>query len=90
LLVILQFGLMLWFAVLAAPYRLIRHPRYTSVLLAAAFVAVMDPLTAWQARSALALVLYAKSSLEERWLGEHHPQYKAYCMTCKGFVPWVF
>ena len=77
--------------VTAGPYRLIRHPMYTSVLLvAAALAAVSGSLTAWLAWSALVLVLYAKSSLEERWLGEHHPQYKAYCMTCKRFVPWVF
>jgi protein-S-isoprenylcysteine O-methyltransferase Ste14 len=73
------------------PYRLMRHPMYTSVLLmAAALASAAEPLTGCLAWAALALVLYLKSSLEERWLREHHAQYEAYCLTCKRFLPWVF
>ena len=73
------------------PYRLIRHPMYSAVLLgAAALASCASPGLGWAAWVALVLVLWLKSSLEERWLCERHPQYQAYCLSSKRFVPWVF
>ena len=73
------------------PYRLIRHPMYTSVMLGAASLALMaDPLLGWSAWTALALVLLVKSILEERWLREVHPGYSSYSRDSKRFLPWVF
>ena len=73
------------------PYRLIRHPMYTSVLLGAAALALMsDPLLGWIAWATLAGVLLFKSILEERWLRETHPGYDAYSHENKRFLPWVF
>ena len=77
--------------VTGGPYRWIRHPMYSAVLLGAAAMAwLVEPsvgITVW---SALVLVLLTKASLEEHWLREHHPAYAAYCQQSKRFVPWVF
>lgn len=73
------------------PYRLIRHPMYTSVLLGAAALALMsDPFLGWIAWAALAGVLLFKSILEERWLRETHLGYDKYSRESKRFIPWVF
>ena len=73
------------------PYRLIRHPMYTSVLLGGASLALMaDPLPGWSAWTALALVLFVKSIVEERWLNEVHPGYSSYRRASKRFIPWLF
>jgi len=77
--------------VTGGPYRLMRHPMYTTVLLSAAAMAcVPGSAMAWGLWLALVATLLAKAMLEEHWLREHHPQYAAYCLRCKRFIPWVF
>lgn len=76
--------------VTSGPYRWVRHPMYSSVLLAAAALAPLLPL--WLALltfCSLFIVLLAKARLEERWLGEWYPQYADYCQRSKRFLPWV-
>ena len=73
------------------PYRLIRHPMYSAVLLGAGALAwLAAPLAGALAWSGLLLVLFTKARLEERWLREQHAGYAAYCQQCKRFVPWLF
>ncbi len=73
------------------PYRWMRHPMYTTVLLGAAGLACLPgTVNAWLFWLALAGVLFAKSSLEEQWLRDHHPAYAVYCRQCKRFVPGLF
>ena len=77
--------------VTSGPYRLIRHPMYTTVLLSAAAMAcVASQWSAWMLWLALLATLVTKARMEEQWLREHHPQYAAYCLRCKGFIPGVF
>jgi len=77
--------------VLGGPYRFIRHPMYSAVLLAAAALALL--VSSWTSGClwlALALVLLLKSRVEESWLCAHYPPYAVYCRGSKRFVPWLF
>lgn len=77
--------------VTTGPYRWIRHPMYTSVLMGAGALSWMSNQPAgWISWSALAAVLLIKSALEERWMRDEHPGYAAYARQSKRFVPWLF
>ncbi len=77
--------------VTGGPYRWVRHPMYSAVLLfaAAEVVAYQDPwkLLAWLA---LAAVLLAKAVLEERGLAEQFAAYPDYASRVKRIIPGVF
>ncbi len=76
--------------VTSGPYRLIRHPMYTAVLLGGAALAGAAGHTwAWLVWAALFTVLWAKASLEEAWLREHYPPYVAYRRVTTRFIPWL-
>lgn len=74
----------------SGPYRWIRHPMYTSVLLAAAAAAWQSSETA-DALFWLALlgVLLAKATIEERALVLRFPDYQDYRARTKRFIPWL-
>lgn len=75
----------------SGPYRHIRHPMYSAVLLGAAALALTaPPAPAWLAWTALLLVLLFKAQLEERWMAEHHPEYTAYRARTRCLVPGLF
>ena len=74
----------------SGPYQHIRHPMYSAVLLGAAALAFASHPWAWLAWAGLCVVLWRKSSLEERWLSEHHPDYTAYRQRSHRFIPWVW
>lgn len=77
--------------VTGGPYRLMRHPMYSTVLLGAGALAwLAQPVAGALAWCALFLVLLIKAQMEERWLCEHHADYAAYCKQIKRFVPWLF
>ncbi len=73
------------------PYRYIRHPMYTAVLLLGAAAALLAAsglaALAWVA---LLGVLLAKARLEEHWLGAQHPAYVAYCGHTHRLLPGVY
>ena len=77
--------------VTTGPYQWIRHPMYTSVILGASALAwTSGHLSGWALWSALAIVLFLKSTFEERWMCEKHPAYAAYRLRSKRFLPWLF
>ena len=74
----------------SGPYRWIRHPMYTSVLLAAAAAAwnsfeTVDALL-WVA---LLGVLLGKAAIEERALVRRFPDYQDYRLRTTRLVPWL-
>jgi protein-S-isoprenylcysteine O-methyltransferase Ste14 len=78
--------------VTSGPYRWIRHPMYSAVLLGGAALAPMADVAAigWGIWFCLALVLWAKSVFEEQWMQERHPGYRAYMQVSKRFIPLLF
>ena len=77
--------------VTSGPYRYMRNPMYSALLLfaAAAVAAYGDPwkILCWLA---LALVLLAKVMLEERGLRARFPGYAEYDKRVRRFIPGVF
>jgi protein-S-isoprenylcysteine O-methyltransferase Ste14 len=77
--------------VTSGPYRHMRNPMYSALLLfaAAEVVAYRDPwkILCWMA---LALVLVAKAMLEERGLREQHTGYAEYAKRVRRFIPGLF
>ena len=77
--------------VTAGPYRYIRHPMYSAVMLCAIAAALASGSTAgWLASAALFAVLAIKATLEERWMVRAHPDYAGYCAGRRKFLPGVF
>jgi protein-S-isoprenylcysteine O-methyltransferase Ste14 len=74
--------------VTAGPYRYLRHPMYSALLLfcAAEVVAYADAVKVLALLLMLA-VLWMKSVLEERGLRERYPEYADYARRVKRFVP---
>jgi len=77
--------------VVRGPYRWIRHPMYTGVLLAMGAL-VLERLTWERAVLWLSLLaaLLAKLTFEESRLHERFPDYVAYCRRTKRLLPFLF
>jgi protein-S-isoprenylcysteine O-methyltransferase Ste14 len=72
------------------PYRYIRHPMYTCLLLfAVTAVLIIDGWWAWFNWLSLLLVLVFKAVIEEGYLKKHYGSYANYMKHTKRFVPWV-
>ncbi|HEY5292445.1 MAG TPA: isoprenylcysteine carboxylmethyltransferase family protein [Burkholderiales bacterium] len=77
--------------VTSGPYRYVRNPMYSAVLLfAAAEVVAYADLWKIGCWLALALVLVAKAMLEERGLSERHAGYAEYARRVHRFIPGLF
>ncbi|MBX3603350.1 MAG: hypothetical protein KF863_22255 [Rubrivivax sp.] len=73
------------------PYRWIRHPMYSTVLLAGlAAVRLVGGTGPWLTLAALAVVLALKAAVEERALLRHHAGYAAYRQRSWRFVPGLY
>jgi protein-S-isoprenylcysteine O-methyltransferase Ste14 len=75
----------------SGPYRWIRHPMYTSVMVGGAACVWAAP-SAWTGLALALLVadLWIKATLEERWMLQEHPDYAGYRAGTWRFVPFVF
>lgn len=77
--------------VTSGPYRYMRNPMYSALLLFAA-AEVLAYADVWKIACwlTLALVLLAKSMLEERGLRELHAGYAEYAKRVRRFIPGLF
>jgi protein-S-isoprenylcysteine O-methyltransferase Ste14 len=72
-------------------FRIVRHPLYTSLILATVGWAVI-----WSSGSALATavglaaLLDAKARLEERWLRAKFHDYSSYAEKVSRLLPWIY
>lgn len=72
------------------PYRWIRHPMYTAVmLLGLACALTRGDVLAWLLWGVLCLVLVSKAVLEERWMAALHPSYAHYQSRTRWFIPFL-
>jgi len=72
------------------PYKFIRHPMYTSVLLFSLGMMLSAyssfTLSIWLI---LLVVMFVKAKYEESLLIEKFPDYEKYCANTKAFIPFV-
>lgn len=72
-------------------YGLVRHPLYSSQLVAALGWALFTLSLSHLAILVLGFLFFDyKASKEEGWLTERHPEYAAYARRVRKFIPWVY
>jgi len=72
-------------------YALVRHPLYSSQLFAAFGWAVFHMSLSHIIMTGLGFLFFNyKSSREEGWLTELHPEYTDYAQHVHKFIPWIY
>jgi protein-S-isoprenylcysteine O-methyltransferase Ste14 len=75
----------------AGPYRLIRHPMYSSLLLVALGLTLAAPLPwRWLPMLILLVNMVLKLRYEEQLLARHFSTYAAYRRQTWRLVPWIY
>lgn len=72
------------------PYRVVRHPIYSSMLLALFGLCLLG--SGWGIVPLAVLLLWwlGKAHVEEAWLRDHYPGYDAYCRRVRArIIPWI-
>jgi len=73
------------------PYRWIRHPMYSALLLGGVAAARLSgDGSTWLVLAALAVVLRIKSAVEERGMIARYPAYQDYQRRTRRFVPGLY
>ncbi len=73
------------------PYKFVRHPMYTSVMLITFGMAVSTPIyLEWSSFLLLIFVLALKAIREERLWCEGSEMYRVYRKRTKRFIPFVY
>ena len=76
--------------ILTGPYRWIRHPMYSALMLFVGGIAFLHAgVVQWLALPFLVAVLYAKTVFEERELRSRFPEYSIYARQAGRFLPRV-
>ncbi len=73
------------------PYRFVRHPMYTSVLLIAFALAIATPIYLEWSSFMLLIFVLALKAVREEWLWcEGSEVYKVYMEKTKRFIPFIY
>lgn len=73
------------------PYRFVRHPIYTGVVMIVVALAVRSGNVAGLLLGAATIGFFnVKANWEEQWLIERFDGYAAYASTTPRFIPWLF
>jgi protein-S-isoprenylcysteine O-methyltransferase Ste14 len=75
----------------SGPFALVRHPMYSGGLVASLGVALS--VTGWLTfvyTAALFVLADVKSRVEERWLVEKFPEYRAYQRRVRKLIPFIY
>ncbi len=77
--------------VMSGPYRLVRHPMYTSVILITLAMAIGTPTPLeWTGFIFLTVVLALKAKREERLWCVENSVYESYVKGTKRFLPFIY
>jgi len=72
-------------------YRLVRHPLYSSLILGSLGWSLMwRSVPGLASALVLAVLLDAKSRVEERWLRQRFTEYADYERRVRRFIPWIY
>ena len=72
-------------------YARVRHPLYTSVMLASlGWALIWQSAASCGAAVALIPFFHAKARREERWLRQQFPDYAGYERRVRRFIPWLY
>lgn len=72
------------------PYRVVRHPIYSSILVGLLGVCIAGSLWALLPLAILIAWWLGKASVEERFLRERYPGYADYCERVRHrLIPWL-
>jgi protein-S-isoprenylcysteine O-methyltransferase Ste14 len=75
----------------SGPYRLVRHPIYGGLVLAAFGWGLVRASLPALAGAAILLVFFdLKRRREEAWLRERFPDYAAYARRTRRLIPWLY
>ena len=73
------------------PYRLVRHPIYTGLILATLGLTLARASAVGLALTMLLLLFFdLKSRREEQWLRERYPGYDSYQRRVRKLIPWLY
>jgi protein-S-isoprenylcysteine O-methyltransferase Ste14 len=73
------------------PYRYIRHPMYTALVVMMAGIALYNAhVVNYLGLLLVAVAVFLKAGKEERYLQMRFPQYAAYALNTRRFLPYIY